>query len=193
VKTCGVVLAAGAGRRFGGAKQLATLDGRPLLQHAVDAARASPALDRVVVVLGAGADEVLAAVAFGRASVVMCDGWDEGMAASLRCGVAAAADADWIVVTLGDEPALPAGAIDAVVSAARSAAPAVGAVRARWHGRPGHPVALRADLAGRVDGLRGDVGARGLLEQVAVLEVECGALGTPVDVDTPADLEGMRR
>jgi CTP:molybdopterin cytidylyltransferase MocA len=191
--TCGVVLAAGAGRRFGGAKQLAPLDGRPLLQHAVDAACAAGALDRVVVVLGAAAPDITPALAFGRAEVVVCADWEEGLAASLRCGVAAAGTADWVVVTLGDEPALPVAALTTVVAAAQQAPAAAGAVRALWNGRPGHPVALRAAVAARAAQLHGDVGARALLGDTAVLEVECGHLGSPVDVDTPADLEGLRR
>jgi molybdenum cofactor cytidylyltransferase len=193
VTVCGVVLAAGAGRRFGAAKQLADLDGRPLLQRAVDVACAAPDLDRVLVVLGAGADEVRAGVAFGRAEVVVCDDWSEGVAASLRCGVAAAAGAEWVVITLGDEPELPGAALPAIVAAACRAPAQVGAVRALWTGRPGHPVALRASLAARVRELRGDVGARALLNDTVVLEVDCGDLGTPVDVDTPADLEAIRR
>ena len=83
----GLVLAAGGARRFGSPKQLAELEGIPLLQHAVDAMLAVPALDRVVVMLGAAADEVGAAVRFASAEPIVCRGWEEGMAASLRCGV----------------------------------------------------------------------------------------------------------
>jgi molybdenum cofactor cytidylyltransferase len=190
---CGVVLAAGAGRRFGGAKQLAELGGRPLLQHAVDTACAAAELDRVVVVLGARAAEVRQALDPGRADVVDCDGWEEGLAASLRRGVEEAGDADWVVVLLGDEPDLPASAIARVAQAAASAPPEVGAVRATWDGRPGHPVALRRALAARAAQLRGDVGARALLDVTAMLEVDCGDLGAPADVDTREDLEGMQR
>jgi molybdenum cofactor cytidylyltransferase len=88
----GLVLAAGAGRRFGDTpKQLAELHGRPLLQHAVDAAVAADVLERVVVVLGARAEEVRGAIDFGRAEPVVCSEWDEGQAASLRCGLRALA------------------------------------------------------------------------------------------------------
>jgi molybdenum cofactor cytidylyltransferase len=69
----------------------------------------------------------------------------------------------------------------------------VGAVRATWDGRPGHPVALRRELAARAAQLRGDVGARALLEGTAVLDLGCEDLGAPVDVDTREDLEAMQR
>jgi CTP:molybdopterin cytidylyltransferase MocA len=182
VTFCGVVLAGGEGRRFGGLKQLASLAGRPLLQHAVDAANAAPELDRVVVVLGARAAEVAAALSPGRAELVVCDDWAEGMAASLRAG------ADWSLVTMGDEPRLPPAAVARVVEAARAAPPGTAAVRARWHGTPGHPVALSARLAPRVEDLRGDVGARALFEHERVLDVELGDLGRPLDVDLAGDL-----
>ena len=68
----GVVLAAGSGSRFGGAKQLAELDSRPLLEHALRAVEAVPALERIVVVLGARAQEIRAGVDFGATEVVVC-------------------------------------------------------------------------------------------------------------------------
>jgi molybdenum cofactor cytidylyltransferase len=185
----GLVLAAGAGRRFGSAKQLAELEGVPLLQHAVDAMLAVPALDRVVVVLGAAAEEIGASVKFASAEPIVCGGWEEGMAASLRCGVEELGDADWIVVTLGDMPGVTPEAIEAVIA---SVADDVDAVRAEYAGRPGHPVALSRLVLGRVAGLRGDVGARELLIDARVRAVEARHLARPDDVDTPEELEAIR-
>ena len=183
----GLVLAAGAGRRFGGTKQLADLDGRPLLQYALDAANAEPALDRVVLVLGHEAERIRAAVDLGRAEVTLAPGWNEGQAASLRAGVQAARDGEAIVVLLGDQPHPVPGAVDRVL-AARGEHPAV---RARYGGKPGHPVVLEHALFGDLLRLRGDQGARDLLAQHAVTEVEMDA--EQDDVDTPEQLERMRR
>lgn len=188
---CGAVLAAGAARRFGAAKQLAPLDGRPLLSWAVEAAGAARGLDDVVVVVGARAEEVRRGVAFGRARIVECAEWAEGLAASLRCAAEAAGAADWLVITLGDEPRMTAAAIDAVVDAALAAPGEVAAVRGRWGERPGHPVALRRALFGAVGELRGDAGARVLLRDQVVLEVQCGPAEAAVDVDTPEDLRRL--
>ena len=141
--------------------------------------------------MGARGDEVRAAIRPGRARVVTCAGWEEGLAASLRCAADAAGGAAWLVITLGDEPRMTAAAIDAVVAAARSAPPDVAAVRGRWGERPGHPVALRGELLPAVGELRGDAGARELLARHAVLEVECGPAEASVDVDTPEDLRGL--
>ena len=185
----GLVLAAGAGRRFGSAKQLAELGGVPLLQHAVDAMLAVPALDRVVVVLGAAAEEIAAAVRFASAEPILCPDWAEGMAASLRCGVSELAAADWVVVTLGDMPGVTPEAIEAVIGACTLD---VEAVRAEYGGRPGHPVALSRTLLDRVGRLRGDVGARELLRGARVRAVEALHLARPDDVDTTEQLEAMR-
>jgi CTP:molybdopterin cytidylyltransferase MocA len=180
----GLVLAAGSGERFGGPKQLAPLDGRPLLEHVLAAMAASP-LDRVVVVLGARAGEVLDSVALHGAEPLVCDGWEEGMAASLRAGVEVLADADAIVVALGDQPRLAAEAVARVVAARGGDAPAV---RATYGGVPGHPVLIARPLFDRLRELRGDQGARAVLDDVAVRDVPCDGLGRPDDVDTPAQL-----
>jgi CTP:molybdopterin cytidylyltransferase MocA len=192
-RVAGVLLAAGAGTRFGSVKQLAEFDGRPLLQHAVDAALGVPVLDPVVVVLGAEAAAVSERVELGPAEVVICDDWGEGMAASLRAGVAAAGDPDWVVVTLGDQPLITAQAIAMVVDYAVSAGPRLDAVRATYGGEPGHPVALGRRLLRLVPELVGDHGARELLDSAKVRHVEALHLCRPDDVDTPQQLATLGR
>lgn len=192
-RIAGLVLAAGDSRRFGATpKQLALLDGRPLLEHALAAMAAAPALDRVAVTLGAHAQEIVAAVDLHGAAPLLVEEWAEGQAASLRAGIAALAPhADAVLVVLGDQPRVPPAAIAEVI-AAWVANPAAAAVRATFGGNPGHPVLLTRQLFPAVAALRGDGGARSLFAAVAVHDVECGA-GTVQDVDTPADLEGPGR
>ena len=184
----GLVLAAGAGTRFGGAKQLAEIDGRPMLEHVLAAMAGAP-LDRVVVVVGAEAEAVLGGVDLHGAAPVVCDGWEEGMAASLRTGVDALGDCDAVVIVLGDQPLLSAASVERVVAARGGDAVAV---RATYGGEPGHPVLLERPLLARVAELRGDTGARALVEGARVAEVACDGLGRPDDVDTPAALAGVR-
>jgi molybdenum cofactor cytidylyltransferase len=188
----GLVLAAGGGRRFGGVKQLAELDGVPLLQHAVDAMLAVPAIDPIRVVLGAGAARVRAAVDLGVAEALVCEDWEEGMAASLRCGARALTGCTWIIVTLGDQPRITPQVIAAVADRAEGAPAGTAAVRATYGGEPGHPVALSAALLPLVQELRGDVGARELLAHAVVRTFEVGHLCRPDDVDTPEHLEALR-
>lgn len=179
----GLVLAAGAGTRFGGPKQLAPLEGRPLLEHAVTALLAATSLDEVVVVLGARAEEIRAGTDLGRARIVVADDWSEGQSASLRAGVAAVPGAGAVVVALGDQPFISPLAVEAVI-AARGAAAA--AVRATYGGVPGHPIVLERSLFEPVGRLRGDEGARSLLDEAR--PVPCDGLGRPDDIDTPSDL-----
>jgi CTP:molybdopterin cytidylyltransferase MocA len=180
----GLVLAAGAGTRFGGGKQLTRLDGRPLLEHALTAIAAASSLTRTVVVLGHDAQEILASVDLHGAEPLLCSDWREGQSASLRCGVAALAGAGAaaVVVTLGDQPFIDPRAIERVI-AARS--PSADAVRATYAGRPGHPVLLERSLFAAVAQLRGDTGARELLRHARVRDVACDGLGRPDDIDTP--------
>jgi molybdenum cofactor cytidylyltransferase len=188
----GVVLAAGSGSRFGGAKQLAELDSRPLLEHALRAVEAVPAIERIVVVLGARADEVRAGVDFGTSEVVLCEDWETGQSASLRRGIAAiAADAQAAVITLGDMPRVTPQVIARFADVAAEHGPLARA-RAVYDGVPGHPVVLGRAYFHAVAELEGDLGARELLRRIGVFKVECAHLCSPIDVDTPADLEGLR-
>jgi molybdenum cofactor cytidylyltransferase len=183
---CGLILAAGAGTRFGErSKLLAELDGRPLLEHAVAAQCAVPDLRRVVVVLGASAEAVLAGVDFMRAEPVVCERWYEGQSASLRHGASllVAGGASKVIVTLGDQPRVTPAVI------ARFAGEP-GGTRAVYEGRPGHPVVLGPEQLEGIAGLRGDRGARRLLEGGHT--VDCGPASSARDVDTPEDLEAIR-
>jgi CTP:molybdopterin cytidylyltransferase MocA len=183
----GLVLAAGAATRFGASKQLADLDGAPLLEHVLRTMTAAP-VERVVVVLGAGADEVAAGVDLHGAEPVVCGRWQEGQSASLACGLAELAGCEAVVVTLGDQPRISPDAIRRVISARNGAA----AVRATYNGNPGHPVLLERRLFEQLRNVSGDKGARNLLLSVHVLDVPCDDLGGGEDVDTPAELDALR-
>jgi CTP:molybdopterin cytidylyltransferase MocA len=181
----GLILAAGEGTRFGPEpKLLAELDGRPLLEHAIRAQCAVPELERVVVVLGAHAKRVLERVDFDRAQPVECEGWSQGQAVSLRCGVEELRGAAKVIVTLGDEPLIT----PQVVARFVSEPPGTQAV---YDGRPGHPVVLGPDHFAALLSLTGDRGARELL--AGGRKIELGGLGDMGrDVDTTEDLERMR-
>jgi molybdenum cofactor cytidylyltransferase len=180
----GIVLAAGAGTRFGGRKQLAELDGRPLLEHALEALESAPVADRIVV-LGADADEVAAGVDLHGARAVVCEAWAEGQSASLRTGLDAAGDAQAVVITLGDQPHIAARAIAAVIAARGDGAQAV---RATYDGTASHPTLIERELFPALHQLTGDEGARVVLQGARVTEVPCDGLGDPDDVDTPDQL-----
>ena len=180
----GLILAAGAGTRFGEeSKLLAPLDGRPLVEYAIRAQCDVDELERIVVVLGSHASELRDQVDFGRAQPVVCEDWNTGQAASLRCGLRALQGADKVIVTLGDSPLVTPAVISRFVDEP-------GGTRALYDGRPGHPVVLEAEQIRALATLSGDQGARDILRGGPT--IECGELCSGRDVDTPDDLEAIR-
>ena len=139
--------------------------------------------------LGHEADAVRAALDLGGAEVAVAEDWEDGQSASLRAGLAAArsAGADAVVILLGDQPRLPADAVERVLAARGDAH----AVRATYDRRPGHPVVVERFLFGELEALRGDTGARDVLCHQRVTEVDMGPGGD--DVDTREQLEEVRR
>jgi CTP:molybdopterin cytidylyltransferase MocA len=190
----GVVLAAGGSTRMGRPKQLAELGGRPLLAHVLAEAAATPALDRVLVALGGAAGLVLDRVELGRAEPVVVGGWAAGMGHVLARALAGERG-DWeaVVVLLGDQPLVAAGAVERVVAAWRAGAGPV--VTAAYGGRPGHPKLFDRRLRPELLRLSGDAGARDLVAAHPewVHQVEVGDLGSDADVDVEADLERVGR
>jgi molybdenum cofactor cytidylyltransferase len=194
-RVAAVVLAAGAARRMRGRdKLLEPVGGRPVLRAVAESAAASRA-DEVVVVLPPGADARRAALAGVAARVVEAPDWAEGMAASLRAGVAAVAGgADAAVILLADMPEVGAREIDALIAAfdpgeGREIARAVSA-----DGRPGHPVLFGRRFFETLAGLSGDRGARDVLADAAefVVDVPTSGRSALVDLDTPEDWAAWR-
>lgn len=183
-----VVLAAGQASRFGGGKLLALYEGRPLLYHALAAAKAAP-VGEIVVVTGADAATVAAcAHAFDPGlQIVHAADHAEGMGASLRTGVAALSPAAGVFVFLGDMPRVPHAVLPALADAVREGATAAAP---EFEGRRGNPVLLSRALFPAVAALRGDTGARAVLQDLGsgLALVEAQDDGVLFDVDQPADL-----
>jgi nicotine blue oxidoreductase len=189
-RVAGLVLAAGAGRRFGSPKALAEIDGERLVDRAVRTLR-SGGTDPTYVVSGAVPLDVAGAV------VVDNPDWAEGMGSSLRAGLAVLAGLPAgvvaAVVVLVDQPGLTGTAVARLVATADS--PEVVAA-ASYHGRQGHPVLLGREHWPDVTRTAvGDVGAREFLRAHAgdVRLVECAEVANDADVDAPAELDGFRR
>ncbi|MGD9530809.1 MAG: NTP transferase domain-containing protein [Pseudonocardia sp.] len=183
----GLLLAAGAGRRFGRPKALVELDGEPLVRRALRVLR-DGGCSPLVVVLGAAADEVAPLVPEDVTAVV-ADGWAEGMGASLRAGLDALTG-DAALVHLVDLPGVTATAVARLVAAVDGPHTLA---RAAYGGRPGHPVLFgRAHWTGVRAAAAGDEGARRYLATHPARLVECGDVATPDDADTPERLARFR-
>jgi molybdenum cofactor cytidylyltransferase len=189
-----LVLAAGAGRRFGGGKLMTPWGEGRLIDAALAAALAAPAR-RVIVVTGADPrvgpwTRAWAAARALSARLVVIHAADhaEGMAATLRTGIAALpADAEGVFVFLGDmprvPPVIPVLLADALAGGVLAAAPT-------FAGRRGHPVLFGAALWPELARARGDEGARELLRGLGagLALVPAPDDGVLFDVDEPGDL-----
>lgn len=191
-----IVLAAGAGTRFGGGKLLAPYGDGVLLEGALRAAFAAP-VRGVTVVTGSDPSRVGAAVMayarqagqYERLRIVHAVDHAEGMGASLRHGAAALpADTEAVFVFLGDMPRIPVSVLELLAQAVRDGAPAAAAT---FGGKRGHPAVIGAALIPQLLTLQGDAGARAVLQGLGdqLVLVQASDDGVLFDVDKPADLE----
>ena len=195
----GLLLAAGAGTRHGSPKALRLgADGVPWLLRSVDALRAG-GCSPVIVVLGARGDEaerLLEPQGEGRGErvVVHAADWADGVSASLRAGLTAAAALERatpvaVAVVPVDVPDLDGAIVARLIGMWPHADSAASVTpdtlrQASFSGRPGHPVVIgRAHWAALHEQLAGDTGARPYLVQHGVQMIDCGDLGTGVDID----------
>jgi nicotine blue oxidoreductase len=195
-EVAGLLLAAGGGRRLGGRpKALLPFRERPLVEHAVRMLRVG-GCGPVHVVIGAAAADVRLAADLDGCVIVENPLWEGGMGSSLRAGLASLSGAARrpaaTVVSLVDQPGVGAESVARVLAAARAGEDLVSSlVSAMYGGRRGHPVLIGASRwAGVACSAGEDRGARTYLREHAeqTVLVECGDVGDPSDIDTPADL-----
>ena len=184
MEVAGLVLAAGAGRRYGMPKALVAYRGGLLVRRATDVL-ADSGCAPVLVVIGAQAPQVRA-VAPELTFVENAD-WDSGMGSSLRAGLAALAgtSAEAAVVLLVDMPGVTSAAVRRVAALASADALATGG----YGDRRGHPVLLGRDhWDGVTASATGDRGARDYLRAHDVRVVGVGDVADDFDLDVPEDV-----
>ena len=182
----GILLAAGAGTRFGGDKLLHPLeDGVAIAAHA--ARNLLAAIPDVIAVVRWGDFPLYDMLEQEGCQVTMFQGSERGMGASLAHGVAQARSADGWLVALADMPRIVPGTIRSLVEALRQGALVAAPV---FKGERGHPVGFGAALRDELLKLDGDQGARAVVERHrdAVRLIECDDPGILFDVDRKSDL-----
>jgi len=187
----GVLLAAGAGTRFGGGKLLHPLpDGTPLGVAALR--NLTAVLNEVIAVVRPGDRALERLLAHEGIKVVQCRDAIHGMGHSLAAGVAAEQDAHGWVIALGDMPRIRPDTIRAVANALEQGAAAVVPV---WAGQRGHPIGFGRRFRNELLSLTGDVGARSILAaHTSVLRrLEVDDPGILQDLDTRADAQQLAR
>jgi molybdenum cofactor cytidylyltransferase len=181
-----VVLAAGASTRFGSAKQLVRVAGRPLLHTAVTRA-AEVTGNALIVVLGAGAAQLAPLLKHSPGSVVVNRAWREGLASSIRAGIARLPPTcTGVLLLLADQAAVSADDLRRLVGTWRKQPQCIAA--ARYAGTSGAPVIFPRNAFRELAELRGDSGARALLQRNRDRVVRVPMPSAAVDIDTPEDL-----
>lgn len=186
-----IVLAAGASTRFGSAKQLVRIGDRPLLS--LVAGRAAEVVGHaLIVVLGAGAAELAPLLKHSPGSVVVNRDWREGLASSIRAGVARLPPAcAGAMLVLADQACVTAEDLRRLAGAWRRQPLSVAA--ARYGATVGVPAIFPQHLFGELRELKGDTGARALLRRHADTLVKVPMASAAFDLDTPDDLLELSR
>jgi molybdenum cofactor cytidylyltransferase len=170
---------------MGRSKMLLPAGGGTLLSAAV-APLLEAGLDRVVVVLGDQAEEVRRGARLPvdpRIVLVVSPDWRAGMAASLKRGLEACADADAVVIALGDQPGVTADRVRGIMAAFHPGRDLVVPVH---RGIPAHPVLFGRSLFSELEALSGDVGAREVVRRHENEAVRIEIEPLP-DIDTEED------
>jgi len=180
-----IVLAAGAGSRMPGTqKLLLDIDGTPMVRHVMEAASEGGCHQTVVVY---SADDVKEAVD-GAAELVYNPDSHTGMASSLQCGLRALRpEMEAAVVLLGDQPLIGSRTISSLLRAWRREGSRPAAAVADGNQGWAPPVVLSRELWGELMELKGDAGARQILQGRPELLDIVPAPGKSDDIDTPAD------
>lgn len=188
---CAILLAAGAARRYGSAKQLLGIDGMPMVRRAAEVILATTA--ELTVVVGANAAAVAAALADLPLTLRHNPDWAHGMGASIACGFRALlqrqAPPAAALLCLADQPGVCADSLQRLIAVHRRQP---GHIIVSDYGEAGgppcvFPAAFHAELAA----LCGDVGARSLVRQHAGAVTRVPMPEAALDIDTPADYQRL--
>lgn len=183
-----VILAAGASRRLGQAKQLVKLDGEPLLRRAVRIAD-EVGCQPIIVVLGLEAHRMRSVLDGFRVIVAVNEDWRAGMGSSMRCGVETALQTgpppEDILLMVCDQVRLSAEVLRQLLRLHASAKYPITA--ARYGGRLGVPAVFSSIFFPDLLDVGGDRGARGILERNAARVGAVDFLDAELDLDTQDD------
>jgi molybdenum cofactor cytidylyltransferase len=191
VRVAAIVLAAGGSARMGQPKQLLPIGDRPMVRHVTEAIMAV-GLAQVVVVTGANAEAVTAALAGLPVDIVLNEFWAEGMSSSIHTGLRALRpEIQAALLVLGDQPALTPEVLELLVARYRATKASI--IVPFYRGQRGNPVLFDREMFPELLAVQGDRGGRLLVKRHRG-EVERVDLEDPaviMDIDSPQDYEGI--
>ena len=186
MRIVGILLAAGAGVRFGGGKLLARLPDRTTVGYR-SCANLHAALDEVIAVVRPGDAALSDELKRAGADVTVCADASDGMGHSLAHAVRHAGDFDACIVALADMPWIATRTIQAVAACLEKGA---SLVVPRYRGERGHPVGFGSTHKAALMALTGDSGAKSIIATATDTEwLDVEDPGVLRDVDRPADLD----
>ena len=181
-----LLMAAGAGTRFGGCKQLAEIDGRPMIQHGLQALSPLFGSD-LFTVLGAYREKIKPTVA-RLSRVVEHPDWQDGLGSSIARGMHALrhyAEYDGVLIALADQPGLQSTDYRKLIECFDGSR----IVAAEYADSPGVPAIFPADLFPLLESLGGDRGAKSLLTEAGRRLTRLSLPAAQRDIDRPRDLD----
>ena len=194
MKVGAIILAAGASRRLGRAKQLVEFEGEMLLARVVRLVHEA-GLEQVVVVLGAEHEAIAAAVDLSGVRVVRNEDWARGIAGSIHVGLQVveevALDIDGVLILTCDQPRLSVSHLRALM-AVFDARDGLEIAASEYAGGVGVPAIFSRAMFPELYALSGDKGARALLKKAGGAVMRVNFPGGEVDVDTPEDLAKLQ-
>lgn len=176
---------------MGQPKQLLPIDDQPMVRHVTEVV-ADLGLEQIVVVTGANARAVEAALSGLAVDLARNESWSEGMSSSMRSGLRALrSEVQAVLMVLGDQPGLTTALLQSLVGRYRATrAPIVAPV---YRGRRGNPVLFDRELFPELLAVQGDQGGRVLIDryQDRMEQVEVDDPAVVMDVDSPRDYHGL--
>lgn len=188
-----MILAAGQSSRLGSPKQLVSYNGKHLLQHSIDEAKAiDPA--EIVVVLGAHHDEIMQHLEEDAdVLIIQNNQWEEGMASSIRCGIQHMRTRAYeaVIIMVCDQPHVSREVLSGLRDRFHEGKHQL--VASVYEDIPGTPALFHRSLYEDLFQLRGDRGAKQLIQQYKETTSFVGFPDGITDIDTPEDLEALHR
>jgi molybdenum cofactor cytidylyltransferase len=184
-----VILAAGESKRMGQPKLLMAWEGKTILEHTIDNYLNSMASETVVV-LGYKAKELARVIGDRPVISVVNPAYREGMSSSLISGIKSVSPrTQGIMLALADQPAIDNQTINKLIEIFGKRQKNI--VIPAYQGKHGHPVIFHIKYRDELLNIKGDIGAREVIQHHAddVLEVAVDCKGVLIDIDTPSDFQ----